>query len=48
LSVVAVLAALYPVVVATLARLLLGERLTRVQRGGALAAVCGAAAISAG
>jgi uncharacterized membrane protein len=48
LSVVAVLAALYPVVVAILARLLLGERLTRVQRGGALAAVCGAAAISAG
>ncbi len=47
-SVVAVLASLYPVVVAILARLLLGERLTRVQRGGALAAVGGAAAISAG
>jgi drug/metabolite transporter (DMT)-like permease len=47
-SVVAVLASLYPVVVAVLARALLGERLTRVQRGGALAAVCGAAAISAG
>jgi drug/metabolite transporter (DMT)-like permease len=47
-SVVAVLASLYPVGVAILARVLLGERLTRVQRGGALAAVCGAAAISAG
>jgi drug/metabolite transporter (DMT)-like permease len=47
-SVVAVLASLYPVVVAILARVLLGERLTRVQRGGALAAVGGAAAISAG
>jgi drug/metabolite transporter (DMT)-like permease len=47
-SVVAVLAALYPVVVAILARVVLGERLTPVQRGGALAAVCGAAAISAG
>jgi drug/metabolite transporter (DMT)-like permease len=47
-SVVAVLAALYPVVTAILARLLLGERLTRVQRGGALATVAGAAAISAG
>jgi drug/metabolite transporter (DMT)-like permease len=47
-SVVAVLAALYPVVVAILARVLLGERLTRAQRSGAVAAVCGAAAISAG
>jgi drug/metabolite transporter (DMT)-like permease len=48
LSVVAVLAALYPVLVAILARIVLHERLTRVQRGGALAAVAGAAAISAG
>src|SRR5262249_27203870 len=47
-SVVAVLGALYPVVVALLARVFLGERLTAVQRGGALAAVAGAAAISAG
>jgi drug/metabolite transporter (DMT)-like permease len=48
LSVVAVLAALYPVLVAILARVVLNERLTVVQRGGALAAVAGAAAISAG
>jgi len=48
LSVVAVLGALYPVMVALLARLVLHERLTIVQRGGALAAVAGAAAISAG
>jgi drug/metabolite transporter (DMT)-like permease len=47
-SVVAVLGAMYPVVVAVLARAFLGERLTAVQRGGALAAVAGAAAISAG
>jgi drug/metabolite transporter (DMT)-like permease len=48
LSVVAVLAALYPVLVALLARIVLHERLTLVQRSGALAAVAGAAAISAG
>jgi drug/metabolite transporter (DMT)-like permease len=48
LSVVAVLAALYPVVTALLARFVLHERLTALQRGGALAAVAGAAAISAG
>ncbi len=47
-SVVAVLAAMYPVLVAILARVVLGERLTVVQRGGALAAIAGAAAISAG
>jgi drug/metabolite transporter (DMT)-like permease len=47
-SVVAVLAALYPVLVAILARIVLGERLTAVQRGGALVAIGGAAAISAG
>ncbi|HZQ66325.1 MAG TPA: EamA family transporter [Gaiellaceae bacterium] len=47
-SVVAVLASLYPVLVAILARVVLGERLTPVQRGGALAAIGGAAAISAG
>lgn len=48
LSVVAVLASLYPVLVAILARVVLHERLTAVQRGGAVAAVAGAAAISAG
>jgi drug/metabolite transporter (DMT)-like permease len=48
LSVVAVLAALYPVLVAVLARVLLQERLSLVQRGGALAAITGAAAIAAG
>jgi uncharacterized membrane protein len=48
LSVVAVLASLYPVLVAILARIVLHERLTVVQRGGAVAAVAGAAAISAG
>jgi drug/metabolite transporter (DMT)-like permease len=47
-SVVAVLASLYPVLVAILARLVLHERLTLVQRGGALTAIAGAAAISAG
>ncbi len=47
-SVVAVLAAMYPVLVAILARAVLGERLTVVQRSGALAAIAGAAAISAG
>ena len=47
-SVVAVLAALYPVLVTILARVVLGERLTAVQRGGALVAIGGAAAISAG
>ncbi len=47
-SVVAVLASLYPVLVAILARVLLHERLTVVQRGGALVAIGGAAAISAG
>jgi len=48
LSVVAVLAALYPVLVAFLARVFLRERLSFVQRGGAVTAICGAAAISAG
>jgi drug/metabolite transporter (DMT)-like permease len=47
-SVVAVLAALYPVLTAILARTVLQERLTLVQRGGALVAIGGAAAISAG
>ena len=47
-SVVSVLGSLYPVGVAILARVVLGERLAPVQRAGAIAAVCGAAAISAG
>ncbi|HKP17824.1 MAG TPA: DMT family transporter [Gaiellaceae bacterium] len=47
-SVVAVLGALYPVLVAILARVFLHERLTLVQRGGAVVAIAGAAAISAG
>jgi drug/metabolite transporter (DMT)-like permease len=47
-SVVAVLASLYPVLVALLARVCLGERLRAVQRAGALVAIGGAAAISAG
>ena len=47
-SVVSVLASLYPVLVAILARAFLHERLTLVQRGGALVAIGGAAAISAG
>jgi drug/metabolite transporter (DMT)-like permease len=47
-SVVAVLASLYPVLVALLARVVLGERLSVVQLGGALVAIGGAAAISAG
>jgi drug/metabolite transporter (DMT)-like permease len=48
LSVVAVLAALYPVLVAILARVVLGERPSALQRCGALVAIAGAAAISAG
>ena len=48
LSVVAVLAALYPVLVAILARVVLARTAHSVQRGGAVAAVAGAAAISAG
>jgi drug/metabolite transporter (DMT)-like permease len=48
LSIVAVLGSLYPVLVAILARVVLGERLTVLQRGGALAAIGGAATISAG
>ncbi len=48
LSVVAVLASLFPVVVVALARIVLGERLVPIQLGGATAAVAGAALISAG
>jgi drug/metabolite transporter (DMT)-like permease len=47
-SVVAILASLYPVIVVALARLLLSERLTRLQLIGAAAALAGVALISAG
>lgn len=47
-SVVAVLASLYPVMVIALARLLLGERVRRVQQLGALGALAGVVLISAG
>jgi drug/metabolite transporter (DMT)-like permease len=47
-SVVAVLASLYPVITVVLARVVLGERLRAVQRVGALAALAGVALISAG
>ncbi len=47
-SVVSVLASLYPLVVVLLARAFLGERLARTQRLGALAALGGVAMISAG
>ena len=48
LSVVAVLASLYPVIVVALARVLLSERLAPSQLGGAAAALAGVALISAG
>jgi drug/metabolite transporter (DMT)-like permease len=48
LSVVAVLSSLYPVVTIALARYYLQERLRGNQRVGAVAALCGAVAISAG
>jgi uncharacterized membrane protein len=47
-SVVAVLGSLYPVTTLVLARFLLGERLHRIQRAGALGALAGVALISAG
>jgi drug/metabolite transporter (DMT)-like permease len=47
-SVVAVLASLYPVITIVLARLVLGERLRGVQRAGGLVALVGVALISAG
>jgi drug/metabolite transporter (DMT)-like permease len=47
-SVVAVLASLYPVITVVLARVVLGERLRAVQRLGAVVALAGVALISAG
>jgi drug/metabolite transporter (DMT)-like permease len=48
LSVVSVLASLFPVVVALLARTFLGEQPARTQLAGAMTAVAGVALISAG
>jgi drug/metabolite transporter (DMT)-like permease len=48
ISVVSVLASLYPVMIVLLARVVLNERLARIQLAGAAAALSGAAMISAG
>jgi drug/metabolite transporter (DMT)-like permease len=47
-SVVSVLASLYPVVTVALARVYLRERVTRVQEGGAVATLAGVVLVSAG
>jgi drug/metabolite transporter (DMT)-like permease len=47
-SVVSVLASLYPVVTVVLARVYLRERVTRVQEGGAVATLAGVVLVSAG
>jgi drug/metabolite transporter (DMT)-like permease len=47
LSLVSVLGSLYPIVTVILAHVLLGERLTRLQQAGVVAALAGVAAISA-
>jgi drug/metabolite transporter (DMT)-like permease len=48
LSIVAVLASLYPVVIVVLARVLLAERVARPQLAGVAVALAGVALISAG
>ena len=48
LSVVAVLASLYPVVIVALARVVLHERVARPQLAGVAVALCGVALVSAG
>jgi drug/metabolite transporter (DMT)-like permease len=48
LSIVAVLASLYPVVIVVLARVLLAERVARPQLAGVAVALVGVALISAG
>jgi drug/metabolite transporter (DMT)-like permease len=48
LSVAAVLAQLYPVVTVILARVILGERISRPQQAGVVAAFAGIALITAG
>jgi drug/metabolite transporter (DMT)-like permease len=48
LSIVSVLASIYPIVTVILAHLLLGERITRTQRAGVLFAMTGVAAVSLG
>jgi drug/metabolite transporter (DMT)-like permease len=48
LSIVSVLASIYPIVTVILAHLVLGERITRTQRAGVLFAMTGVAAVSLG
>jgi drug/metabolite transporter (DMT)-like permease len=48
LAIVSVLGSVYPVATVILAHLVLGERITRVQRGGILLAFAGVAAVSVG
>jgi drug/metabolite transporter (DMT)-like permease len=47
LSIVSVLGSLYPIVTVLAAHALLGERITRVQRGGVVLAIAGAAVVAA-